>query len=94
MQIKLYYHMILPVVKKRTVECTAIDLYCNLVASIDFSVTSAVACLTWISLLNTFEEVKTLIASSSSSIFPSATDKTSNILSSVSFRSLKLNLYH
>lgn len=78
----------LPMLKKRTVECSENGVYCNLALSIDFSVTSAAACLTSISLLSTLDEVKTLIASSFSNIFPSQADSTSRILPSVSFSNL------
>lgn len=54
-------------------------VYSNLATSIDFSVSSATACFATISLERLFDELRTLIAVSSSRIFPSAVDSTSRI---------------
>lgn len=75
------------IAKKRIVEYSAMEVYWSLVKSIDFSVISAAACLAWMSLLRILEDVRTPMASSSSRILPSDTERTSRILSSVSFRS-------
>ena len=48
-------------------------------------------CFSWISLASTLEDDRTLMALSSSRIFPSDVESTSKILSSISFNCLEHN---
>lgn len=82
----------LPMVKNKIVECSAIGLYSNLALSICFSVTSATACFAAISFESCLEELKICTAVSSSKMLPSEVDKTYKILSSISFKALRQKL--
>ena len=81
----------IPIVKKRTVLWMAMGVYCNLAASIDFSVISATLCFASISLARFLDELSILMAVSSSRIFPSTVCRTLRISSSISFNFLREN---
>lgn len=80
-------------VKNNFVECVATIRYCCLVLSIIRSVISDSACFSFISFAKIFEELNMVTASSSSKIFPSVELRTSNILSSISFKDLKNSFF-
>lgn len=86
----LKYSVIIPIVKNKMAEWTAIGVYSILAVSICFSVISATACLAVISFDNTLDELKIWIAVSSSNILPSDVLRTSKILSSISLSWLKM----
>lgn len=81
-------------VKNNLVECAETTRYRCLVLSIDCSVTCDSACFFCISSDNTFDELKTFTAFSSSRMSPSDELSTSNILSSISFKDLQRTNHH
>lgn len=74
--------------KNRMDEWIEIGRYSMRVASIFFSVSSATACFSEISFAKALEDDSILMAVSSSKMFPSEEERTSKILSSISFSCL------
>lgn len=70
-------------------EYSATDVYSKRFSFIFFSVSSEPACFSLISLDKVFDELSAFTAVSSSRMFPLDVDRTSRILSSISFNWLK-----